>query len=78
MISAVVFIGLAIVALVELCKRLEAKDYRGVIVIVGAALIGALIGVLDTHIGVTDVSVAQGIVIGLDAVGVHQIARQVG
>ena len=83
MIQAVVFIGLAIVAVVELGKRLfppkgQDRDVRGAFVILGAVLVGVVVALLDTRIGVVDISVAQGIVIGLDAVGIHQVARQVG
>lgn len=76
--ETVVFIALAIVALTELGKRIVIKDYYGVIVILGAALLGFLVAVLDTHMGLPDVTVAVGITIGLDAVGIHQVARQVG
>lgn len=82
-VSALVFIGLAIVAIVQLGKNLfppkgEERDTRSACVIVAAFVVGALVGVLDVHIGIPDVSVAQGIVIGLDAVGLHTVARQVG
>lgn len=68
------FIATAIVAVTELLKRIKASDWEGVAVILAACLIGALAGVF----GVEGLNVADGILAGLTAVGIHQVARQVG
>lgn len=78
MVEGIVFIGLAVVALVELGKRVAAKDVQGCAVIVGAAVLGALVAVFDVQLGVTQLTIAQGIMVGLSAVGIHTVARQVG
>lgn len=69
-----VFIAIAIVAVTELLKRLQVKDWYGAAVIVVAALIGALAGAFKLE-GLT---VFNGVVAGLGAVGIHTVARQVG
>lgn len=76
--ESVVFVSLAVVAVTELLKRIQAKDYQGVAVIVAAALLGALVAAFDTELGVLPLTIAQGVVVGLGAVGIHQVARQVG
>lgn len=82
MVEAIAFIGLAIVALVQLGKFLfpkegEKRDVRGAAVIIGAALLGVVVGIVDTEIGIVDVSIAQGLILALDAVGLHTLAREV-
>lgn len=77
-ISATVFIGAVIVGFTELLKRLNAKDWTGAVIIVVAAVVGALVGVLDVHIGLTDITVAQGALAGLAASGAYQVAKQIG
>lgn len=76
--SAVVFIGAVIVGVTELLKRVHLKDYLGAAMVVLAALVGALVGLFDTQIGLTNITVAQGIMAGFAAAGVYQVAKQVG
>ena len=78
MVEAILFIGLAIIALVQLGKFVGAKLWGSVFTIIGAVVIGIMVALFDKHIGVADVTIAQGITIALDAVGLHTIARQVG
>lgn len=77
MIEGVIFIGTAIIAVTQALKFLV-PNVNGAVTIFVAALLGLLVGLLDTHIGVTDLTVAQGIVAGLSAAGVHTVARQIG
>lgn len=69
-----VFLATAIAAVTELLKRANDKDYRGVVVILVAAGLGALTGVL----GLDGLNVVQGIIAGLGVAGIHTIAKQVG
>lgn len=78
MVEGTVFIGAVVVGLTEFFKRLYDGDIRGVLLIVSAAVVGALVGVFDTQLGVSSLTVAQGVMAGLAAAGVYQVARQVG
>jgi hypothetical protein len=72
MIDSVVFITALIAACTEGVKILV-PQISGVLTIVVAAVIGGLVGVCDTSIGIANISVAQGILTGLAAVGVHTL-----
>lgn len=62
-----------VVALTEAVKAAADRNWRTVVIIVGAAGIGALCG----FFGVEGLSVAQGIVVGLGASGVVTVAKRV-
>lgn len=64
----------AVVAFVELLRRLQAKDYFASITIIGAGLIGAVLGLAHAP-GVVDAW--AGLVGGLAASGVVTIATRV-
>lgn len=68
-----VLVTTMIVALTELLKRIEAKDYRGAALIVLAGVIGAVAG----YFHVESLTVETGIVAGLGAAGIYQIANVV-
>jgi len=70
-----ILVATAIAGVTELLKRIQAKDYYGVVVILVAAVVGGLGAVLVPETGYT---VVQGVIAGLGVVGIHQIARQVG
>lgn len=77
MIAGVVFIGTVVAGLTQLFKLIRDKNYTGAIVIVVAALFGALLAVVDTSIGVSNLSIAEGIMIGFGAAGVVAVAEKV-
>lgn len=77
MIDSVLFIGAAIIAVTQFIK-LIAPNVNGAITIVVAAALGLLVALIDTNIGVADITVAQGILTGLAAVGVHTTATRIG
>jgi hypothetical protein len=77
MVDSVVFIGLVIIAVTQAVKIVVPK-INGAVTIIVAVLVGAAVALLDTHIGVADVTVAQGVMIALAAVGVHTTASQIG
>lgn len=72
-----VFIGAIIIALTQAIKYVAPK-VNGAVTILVAVLVGALVGVIDQEIGVTDVTVAQGVMVGLAAVGVVTTASRIG
>lgn len=77
-VSAVVFIGLVVAGLTQLVKLVRDKNYSGAAIVVAAAVIGGLVGLFDTSIGIVDVTVAVGVMIGLSAAGVVAVAEKVG
>lgn len=62
-----------VVALTEAVKAAADRNWRTVVIIVGAALIGAACGFL----GIEGLGVAQGIVVGLGASGIVTVAKRV-
>lgn len=68
MVESAAFIGAVIIAITQVVKYL-APRVNGAITILIAVLVGAVVGLIDHLIGVSDVSVAQGVMIALAAVG---------
>lgn len=69
-----ILITTLVVALVELVKRAEAKDYRTCAIIIGAGLIGGIVGFLR----VQGITIEDGIVVGLGASGFVTVATRLG
>lgn len=67
--EAVVFIGAIIAGLTQVVKLLSPK-VQGALTVAVAVLAGVLVAILDTHIGVMDVTIAEGVFIALGTVGV--------
>lgn len=76
MIEGAIFIGTIIIAITEAIKLLAPK-VNGAVTIGIAALVGLLVALVDTEIGVADLTVAQGILTGLSAAGVVTVAKKV-
>ena len=68
-----VLITTMVVGLVEFVKRLWDRDYRGAIIILGAAVIGGLCGYFSVEVS----GVVPGVVVGLGAAGVVTVAQKV-
>lgn len=66
--------SLGVVAVTEIAKRIYAKDWRGVVIIVGALAIGAGAG----YLGVAHLTVVTGLIAGADAVGLHTVGSAAG
>jgi len=77
MVEATVFIGAALIGFVQFVKFVVAKEYWKAGVIAFAVLVGALVALVDTQIGVADISIATGILIGLAAPGVVTLAEKI-
>lgn len=75
MVEAPIFIGFAIAGITQFIK-LVAPRVSGAMTIVVAAVVGAVIAMIDVQIGVVDISIAQGIMLGLAAAGVVATASR--
>lgn len=81
MVEGVVFLGAVIVAATQFVKFVAAafqKTVNGAITIAVAVLLGIVVALVDKEIGVMDITVAQGIMLALAAVGVHSTVREIG
>ena len=77
MIESTIFIGAVIAAITE-AIRLSTDKVHGAITIGVAALTGLVVALVDTGIGVANISLAQGVMIGLAAAGTVAVAKRVG
>lgn len=75
--EAIFFIGLVIIAITQAIKYVAPK-LNGAVTIVVAVLVGIVVALVDGLIGVTDISIAEGVVAGLTAVGITTTANKVG
>jgi hypothetical protein len=69
-----VFVSMVVVAMVELLRRLQARDYIDALTIVGAGIIGAVAG----YFHIDGLTVTNGILAGLSASGIVTIAKAMG
>lgn len=77
MVESAVFIGAVIIALTQVVKYIV-PQVNGAVTIGVAVLVGVFVALLDQVIGVTDITVAQGIMIALGAVGTVTTAQSFG
>ena len=75
MVEAALFIGTVIIAITELIKHL-APNIKGALSIVLAVVVGILVAVLDVHLGIEDITIAQGILYGLSGAGIVTVAHK--
>lgn len=78
MIEAALLIGAAIAGATEAVKNLMPTKVHGIVTVVVALLVGVLVAILDTKIGVVDISIAQGIMLALSAIGVVGTVKKIG
>ena len=76
MTDGTLFIGAVIAGVTQFIK-LVAPKVSGALTIAVAVGVGVLIALLDTEIGVVDLSVAEGVLTALGAVGVVAVAEKV-
>lgn len=75
-VSTAAFIGLIVIAVTQQIKTLAPK-VQGVVTLIVAIVVGALVGLLDKQIGLPDITVAFGIWTAVGAVGAHTLASAV-
>lgn len=78
MIEGTIFIGAIIIAITQFIKQVTPDKVNSKFTIPIAVAVGVAIALADTHIGVVNITVAQGIMIALGAVGVHTTASRIG
>lgn len=78
MVEGAIFIGAVIIGITQFIKLVRDKNYGGALTIVAAVVVGVLVALTDTHIGVVDITVAQGVMIALGASGTVTVAEKVG
>jgi hypothetical protein len=77
MTDALVFIAIAIIAVTQFVKFL-APNVSGAWTILVAVGVGLLASVLGDEIGLTRITIAQGVLAGLGAVGITNTAENIG
>lgn len=75
-VEAAVFIPLAIIAATQAIKYVL-PHVNGAVTIAVAVLLGVVLALVDNEIGVTDVTVAQGVMRGLESVGIVTVATKI-
>lgn len=78
MVEGIIFIGAIIIAVTQFIKTITPDSVDSKWTIPIAIAVGILVALLDTHIGIQDITVAQGILIALGAVGIHTTASRIG
>jgi hypothetical protein len=69
-VQGAIFIGAAIIAITQMIKYIAPK-VNGAVTIFVAVCVGIIVAAIDTNIGVSNLTIAQGIMTALAAVGVH-------
>lgn len=77
MVDANIFIALIIVALVEMVK-MALPRVTGWITILIALVVGILVAVFSVPLGVVHITIAQGVVDALSAIGISALSLKAG
>lgn len=77
MVDAALFIPLIIIAVTQMVK-MAFPQVTGFLTILVAFVVGVVIALVDKEIGVVDVTIAQGLVLALGAVGITALASKAG
>lgn len=75
-VSTVAFIGLGIIAITEAIKHLSPR-VNGAVTIAVAVLVGLVVALVDTLIGLQDITIAVGIYSALVGSGIVTVAKRV-
>lgn len=75
--EATLFISLLIVAVTQMIK-MAVPQVAGWVTILVALCVGILIALIDVLIGIADISIAEGIVLALSAIGISTLAGKAG
>lgn len=77
MVEATIFISLLITAVVQIIKMFV-PQIHGAVTIIVALFVGVLVAIIGGRIGVTEVSIAEGIVAAFGAIGLSTLASKAG
>lgn len=76
-VEATIFLGAVIIGATQFIKYLVPK-VNGAATIAVAVVLGVLVAAFDTQIGVVDITIAEGVMAGLSAVGITTAASKLG
>lgn len=77
LIDAAIFIPLIIIAITQMIK-MALPQISGFVTIIVAFAVGLIVALVDTSIGVQDITIAGGLVSALGAVGITALASKAG
>ncbi len=77
MVDAIVFIPLVIIAITQMIK-MAFPQITGFLTILVAFGVGIVVALVDSSIGVSDITIAQGLVYALGAIGITAVAAKAG
>lgn len=77
MVEAVVFVGAIIAGVTEFIKNLS-PQIQGAVTVAVAVAVGIVVALVDVQMGIENISIAQGIMIGLASAGVVGTAKKIG
>lgn len=77
MVEATLFIPLVIIAITQMVK-MGFPQINGFLTIVVAFVVGIVVALIDESIGVSDITIAQGLVYALGAIGITVAASKAG
>lgn len=77
LVASTLFIPLIIIAVTQMIK-MKFPQVTGFLTIAVAFVVGILVALVDTFIGVEDITVAQGLVLALPAIGITAAAAKAG
>lgn len=78
MVEASIFIAAIIAGTTEAIKSMFPGKVYGIVTVVVALLAGVAVSLLDTTIGIVDITVAQGVMISLGAIGTVGTVKKIG
>lgn len=77
LIEAAIFIPLIIIAVTQMIK-MALPQINGFVTVLVALAVGLVVALIDTAIGVRDITIAEGLINALGAVGITAIASKAG
>lgn len=75
--ESAVLLGTVIAGIVSAIKSVAPERVHGIVTVAVALITGVVLALIDTAIGVADITVAEGIITALGTVGVVTVADRV-
>lgn len=76
--EATIFLSVVILAITQLAKMALPEHVQGWITIIIAFVVGIVVALIDTLIGLEDISIAGGLVASLGAIGISSAFGKAG
>lgn len=77
MVEATFFIGAIIAGITQAIKTVVPEKVNGPVTVALALLVGIVIAIIDTEVGVKDISIAQGVMTAFGTIGVFTAVDRV-